>query len=505
VGAGCRGLLVGALGACVSLLSAGTAVADTTVVEAESMQWSAQAGRTYADPSASGGAGFQNWANSAGSQTVALSLAPTGLTIRLRTTQRPLGTVSCQGNPEVAVKIGTTTVLDQTVAPSAAYTDRIVDVKRIPAGTNPIQVGLRNDNPDSALFPCERTLYIDKITIVGSRLFSPFSWRNTPLAPGALLDSDQSAVARLQQQLALHPAWLNTREWSAPIYVASANQPRTRVQVETDFEHELWRDWGSVPLVKDAMGAPPADGYDDRDSLFLRMNKRQWTDRSLVVYQPATDSLWEFIHLVKRGGTFYAADGGKITNVSESMGGWDPWPSGLPHGTTGAGLPHMIGMQTIDEVVHKGSIDHVVSMVVPHATDVDPNNRNPDYAGVRPPATRSDGDRNPLLYPDAIAEGTRFRLPANLDIDALGLTPYGRILARAIQRYGAVVVDRSCAIGQVCIGDDADSKAAVAFYAEQPPNSSLDPYRAKFGQSFPTGAFANFPWDRMQVLPPLSP
>jgi hypothetical protein len=486
------------------MLAPGLATASTTIVEAESMQWSEQAGRTYSDASASGGAGFQTWSNSWGSATVDLPLAPTGLTIRLRTGQRSLGGFSCRGNPEVAVKIGSTTVLDQTLAPSSAYSDHLVDVKRLPAGANTIQVALRNDEPGAALFPCERWLYIDKVTIVGSRLFSPASWRNQPLAPEAPLDADQSAAWRLRQQLALHPAWVNTRDWSAPIYIASANLRRVRVQVETDFETELWRDWGDVPLVKDAMGAPPADGYDDRDPLWLRLNRRQWTDRSLVVYQPATDSLWEFIHLVKRGDSFYAADGGKVTNVSESLGTWDPWPApNLPHGTTGAGLPHMLGMQTIDEVVRRGSIDHVVSMLVPHAADVDPGNRNPDYVGVRAPATRSDGDRNPLLYPDAIAEGTRFRLPASLDVDALDLTPYGKILARAIQRYGAVVVDRSCAVGQDCLGQDADSKAAVSFYAEQPPNPSLDPYRAKFGQSFPAGALKNFPWDRLQVLPPL--
>lgn len=493
-----KGRLICAFVACACLLAPGSAAASTTVIEAESMQWPDGSGRLYPE-------GYQDWSNTWGTATVQLPLAPSGVKVRVRSAQRSLGSFACRDNPQIAVKIDGTTVMTSSVAPSATtYREPVADVKRIPAGTHTIQLGLRNNDPGDELFPCSRWLYIDKVTIVGSRLFSASSWRNLPLAPDAPLDPDQGAIARLQQQLALHPAWLNTREWSAPVYIASANQPRRRVQVETDHEHDLWRDWGDVPLVKDATGAPPADGWDDRDPLWLRINRGPYTDRSLVVYQPATDSLWEFIHLVKRGDSFYAADGGKVTNVSENMGAWDPWPSGLPHGTTGAGLPHMIGMQTIDEVVRKGSIDHVVSMVVPHATDVDPGNRNPDYLGVRPPATRSDGDRNPLLFPDAIAEGTRFRLPASLDIDALDLTPYGKILARAIQRYGAVVVDRSCAIGQDCVGADADSKAAVAFYAEQPPNPSLDPYRAKFGSGFPTGAFKNFPWDRLQVLPPLS-
>ena len=377
------------------------------------MKWPDGSGRLYAD-------GYQNWTNSWGTAAVDLPLAPTGLKVRVRSAQR--GT--CRQDPQVAVKIDGATVLTSFVAPSpTTYREPIVDVKRIPAGAHQISVGLRNNDPDDAFFPCSRWLYVDRITVIGSRLFSPLSWRNTALAPGAPLDADQSAVTRLGQQLATHPAWVNTREWSAPIYIASANQRRVRVQVETDYEHDLWRDWGDVPLVSGATGAPPADGWDDRDPLWLRLSRGAYTDRSLVVYQPATDSLWEFIHLVKRSGTFYAADGGKVSSVSDNLGAWDPWPSGQPHGTTAAGWPHMVGMQTIAEVVGRGSIDPVVSMTIPHVTDIDPAKRNPDYAPVRAPATRSDGDRNPLVYPDAIEEGTRFRLPASLDIDSLGLTP----------------------------------------------------------------------------------
>jgi hypothetical protein len=34
---------------------------------------------------------------------------------------------------------------------------------------------------------------------------------------------------------------------------------------------------------------------------------------------------------------------------------------------------------------------------------------------------------------------------------------------------------------------------------------SNDPWRQRFGSGFPNGAFANFPWDKLQVLPPLTP
>jgi hypothetical protein len=485
------------------MLAPAAASASTTVVEAEAMQWSANVGKVYSDAAASGGAGFQDWSNTFGTTTVDLPLAPTGLKIRVRSSQARRGALDCQGKPQVTVKIAGTTVVTASITPDAGYLEPVVDVHRIPAGAQQVQVGLSNNNPDSSSFPCARQVWIDKLTIIGSRMFSPLAWRNQPLAPNAALDPDQSATQRLLTQLSQHGSWVNTRQWSAPIYVVPGNQKRIGVHVETHEPAELWGDWQGAPIPSDAMSSGPTDGYDDRDNLLQRLNRRQWTDRSLVLYQPATDTLWEFFHLVKRDGLFYAADGGRISNLSDNLGTWDPWPfPNDPHGATGAGLPHMAGIQTIYEVTRLGSIDHAVSLTLPHVTDVDPSHPNPDWSPVRAPAIRSDGDRNPLLFPDAIEEGTRFRLPASLDVDSLGLTPYGKILARAIQRYGAVVVNRNCAVSQACTGDDADSNAAVTFYAEI-PRTTVDPWTAKFGAGFPNGALRNFPWAQLQVLPPL--
>jgi hypothetical protein len=496
--------LVCALVACLGMLGSASAHASTTVIEAESMQWRDGVGQVYSDAAASSGAGFQDWSNAFGTASVNLPLAPTGLKIRVRSAQRRLSAFDCQGKPQVTVKIGGTTIVTASITPNAGYLEPVVDVHRIPAGLQQVQVGLSNNNPNSSSFPCSRQVWIDKLTIVGSRIFSPLAWRSQALAADAALDPDQSAVHRLMTQLSVHGAWVNTRQWSAPIYVVPGNQKRVGVHVEAHEPAELWGDWQGAPIPADAMSSGPADGYDERDGLLQRLNKGKWTDRSLVLYQPATDTLWEFFHLVRRGGVFYAADGGRISNLSDSLGTWDAWPfPDDPHGATGAGLPHMAGIQTIDEVVRRGSIDHVVSLTLPHVTDVDPSHANPDWSPVRAPAIRSDGDRNPLLVPDAIEEGTRFRLPASLDLDSLGLTPYGLILARAIQRYGAIVVNRNCAVSQACTGDDADSNAAVTFYAEI-PRTTVDPWTSKFGQGFPNGALRNFPWAQLQVLPPLA-
>ncbi|MEB0161112.1 hypothetical protein, partial [Pseudomonas sp. AH2 (2023)] len=62
------------------------------------------------------------------------------------------------------------------------------------------------------------------------------------------------------------------------------------------------------------------------------------------------------------------------------------------------------------------------------------------------PAQRSDGSLRPGT-PNAIAEGQRFRLDPSLDVDSLKLTPLGKMVAKAAQKYGFIVVDKGGAVG----------------------------------------------------------
>src|SRR5206468_2850639 len=99
------------------------------------------------------------------------------------------------------------------------------------------------------------------------------------------------------------------------------------------------------------------------------------------------------------------------SHVSTSLGWFDPWPDGTPHGVTASRIPLLATLQTLDEL-RAGSINHLVAIDIPHVS-LSMSSR-PHF---RSPATDSDGDD--AADPDAIPEGTRFRLPASLDIDAL--------------------------------------------------------------------------------------
>jgi hypothetical protein len=120
-----------------------------------------------------------------------------------------------------------------------------------------------------------------------------------------------------------------------------------------------------------------------------------------------------------------------------------------------------------------GHIDHALAFAIPHTKL---------WTSWSWPAQRSDGDVDSAA---AIPEGARFRLPASLDIDALKLPPVTAMMAKAVQRYGMVLRDKS---------------GAVSFYAEDPtPLGGLNPYPALFN-TWPNLLFAEFPWDKLQVL-----
>jgi dienelactone hydrolase len=308
---------------------------------------------------------------------------------------------------------------------------------------------------------------------------SPSGWANAPLAADAPLAANQGAAGALRSQVAQFGSWVNTTVWSAPVYVVPADQPRIAIRVNSAYTPYglsdralLATDLDSVPLPDDASPAGPPES-----------KTVPWSDHELIVYQPSTDTAWELYHLVKGQWGWSVTDGGRITHVSSSNGAYAPWITGKPHGMTASGIPLLAALQRVDEL-QQGSIDHAVAISVPHARK----------DAVKWPATRTDGD---FTTPDAVTEGTRFRLPASLDIDSLALTPYAKMIAKAIQAHGMVVIDKNCR-------PSVASCPAVTFKAEdprpRPDAATVNPYAAIFGGVPENHLFDNFPWDRLQVL-----
>jgi hypothetical protein len=347
----------------------------------------------------------------------------------------------------------------------------------IAPGSHTLGVTLTNYVKDGGLLllraPCDRSVFLDTVTVKPSPgLFAPDSWRNRTLPDTQPIDPDSAAyVAELRREVQTTGATVNATWSSTPIYVAPVQTPTRQVQVDSlsdpwhaahgSIAEALQQQWNDVPLPGGAQPAAGTDGY-------------------LTVYQPATDTMWEFWKFsYDLLGAPRAVYGGRIQHVSQDPGHYRDPPAGPGSyfGATATSIPFLAGVQRAAEL-QTGAIEHAVDFVAPGW----------QQGLFRWPAQRTDVMLLHLAPARPLPEGIRFRVPPGLDVDALGLPRYTRMLAKAVQRYGMVM-------------DNAGDQ--VAFMAEAPKPWGPNPYDGPsgiFGGQDPKDLLANFPWDRLQAV-----
>jgi len=282
-------------------------------------------------------------------------------------------------------------------------------------------------------------------------VFSTTSFWNAPLAPEASLSPKSANYVRdLRRQVTQYGPWINSTKYSTPVYTVGADQPTSYVKLDVN-----------VPDLQEAFARVPVPAA---------AKEAAGTDQHLVVYQPATDTIWEFWKMAKLSDGWHARWGGKMTDVSTNPGHFSAPNSDW--GATATSLPLLGGLMRLDEL-KAGRIDHALALAIPE----------PAKSFVWP-AQRGDGF---LTTTDAIPEGTRFRLPANLDVASLNLPPVARMMAEAAQRYGIVLRDKA---------------GAVVFFGEDPTPTGTNPYPDLYGGQYPSEVLREFPWDRLQAIAP---
>ena len=325
---------------------------------------------------------------------------------------------------------------------------------------------------------------VSSLVMKPGREFAADSYVHRRLAADAPADPNSSLWVRsLLRQIREHygVAVVNIDKYAPPLFIVGPDQPTVEVKAARAND-PLWsfaplqRQWLRVPLP--ATFAPS-----------------KGTDEEALVYQPATHAYWEFWQAEKTGrrildssgrsvDEWRAAWGGRIDDLRSSPGYFETTPQGYKFGTAATGLALFGGLITIADQ-RRGAIDHVLHLGVP-------DTRRGAWAF---PAQRSDGRG---VDADAIPEGATFRLPSNLDLEAIPMDPYARMLAHAAQTHGVVVRDTS---------------GAVAFYAENPLASDEDdPYTRVGGilgcpgRAVPqcyadsNNRLRGFPWSSLQAV-----
>jgi hypothetical protein len=298
----------------------------------------------------------------------------------------------------------------------------------------------------------------------GGQLFSPTSFWNERLSATTPLDPDsgvlvQRLVAEVERERSAGTGpGIAADSRSVPLYRVGRAQSRVRVHLDN-------RDLQGADALQDAFAAVPVP----RDAKAAARPERQMT-----IWQPSTGTLWELYGARRLSDGWHADWGGAIRRVTRNpgyyTGGARPGAT-RNWGATPSRLPVIGGTMLVDEL-RAGRIAHALALGVPAAR-----------AGVFAwPAQRTDGHGSALTLP----EGARLRLDPTLDVPSLHLPKMTRMIALAAQRYGLVV--------------RGQTDGRISFFAENPAQFGVDPYRRYFQDRTPQLLLARFPWDRLEVL-----
>ena len=196
------------------------------------------------------------------------------------------------------------------------------------------------------------------------------------------------------------------------------------------------------------------------------------TDRHMVVWQPSTDTMWEFWiarqHVRRLARALRRPDDGRVDEPGHYT---DPNPAGARRrracrcsaASCASTSSRRAGSTTRSRSRCRRS-------------------RRARSRGRPSAPTASSQPRN------AIPEGTRFRIDPSLDLDTIPMSPLVRTMAVAAQRYGIVV---------------RDGAGAVAFYGEDPTPTGRNPFLGPPGCSAggtSRTAAREFPWEHLQAL-----
>lgn len=302
-----------------------------------------------------------------------------------------------------------------------------------------VTVGLANPSP------ADTSGHAESI-VINSTPFAPNSPFNTRLVAGATVDPKSTTmIAWAARDKAMYA---NIGEFGIPIYTGSSSSAEKTVTVRCTIT-----EWGPCPFagyqIPIPMGAKPATG----------------SDGAMVIIDTATRRVYEMWQATPAGRTWTASFG--------AVGDLDGW--GWGGAGTGAGASRLGGVIRMTEVAN-GLILHALAIQVDNAC-----------GGVfRAPAVKTDGKSSRR---DCIPEGARLRLDPSVNLAALPLTPIERAVGRALQDYGAFVVDQGGA--PLSVSFELDPRAS---------SSSVGATYQAAGLQWDYDGMSGLPYSRLQVL-----
>jgi len=240
--------------------------------------------------------------------------------------------------------------------------------------------------------------------VTGSRPFKPTSYWNTKLG-----NAPKSTHNR---------AWIND----------SLNKSHTQNYLRLvlgDFSMPVYRSKASDPLYR-----IHATGHTVRVHIPARARPMTGNDGALTVIDRATGQV------VGLGGAKRTSDGWTAAGMSRYMFSSNGIVRGLPGGSRKnfghRGIPASVTAVTKREIL-KGRIRHRLEVYWWETASRTPAGRSAYF-----PMNGSESGKTGV-----VPEGAVIRIKRSVNLDAIKLSPAARVIARALQQYGAVVGDNS--------------------------------------------------------------
>ncbi|MCG8415436.1 MAG: hypothetical protein MI746_14560 [Pseudomonadales bacterium] len=274
-------------------------------------------------------------------------------------------------------------------------------------------------------------------------LYANDSVFNTPLPAQVAIDPDSDALIEglnISEQFVVQVG-----QFSATVFFADSSTPTQDVFLPCG---EFWElgitEIAGVPIPE---WATPSNDVDGGDSPPIGCGEESAQDNFLIILDVENRCEYDFWQAREENGAWVASFA-----TAFDMDGTGIHPNGLS--SRGSGLAFLGGVIWPSELL-AGEINHPLAF----------SYEFPKAGGPVAPATDSDGVSTESF---ALPEGARIQLDPDFDLDSLSLTDYERTIARAMQDYGLILVDRG-------------GEGPVGLYAVDPDSAENNSYRDSWG------------------------
>ncbi len=250
------------------------------------------------------------------------------------------------------------------------------------------------------------------------RPFSDESPWNQPIAANAALDPDSSAlIADFATQ---GPLFINIKDCSISLYFVDADKtPRRAVRDSRPDVYGLGFEFPrSIPIPDDAVASPPvSEDSDNHLSIVDKAKGLEWG-----MWAARKDS----------AGNWYTGLGA-VTDLKGS-GVTEPWYAAKRELDSArgraSGFPLIAGLILLEEI-KAGRIEHALVFAYNHCRG----------GFFIPPASTAQVTVPKMRNTFGIPMGGRIQLDPTWDVEKSGLSKNGKVIARALQKYGAYCSD----------------------------------------------------------------